>query len=107
VSDLSDFKRHVHEPLERQAHELRLTVAFLSRRLIREAGDNGVSSDMLVAAAATGSVVPDDVYPHDSADFGRCCGAYSLAPSHLRRKMLPQLVAWGNDLAERESTRGW
>lgn len=58
MTDLTDFKRLVHEPLEKQAHELRKTITFLSRRLIGAGGNNGVSSDALVAAAATGSAVP-------------------------------------------------
>ena len=82
-------------------------MAFLARRLIRKAGDNGISSDALIAAAATGSVIPNEVYPHDHSDFGRCCEAYSLAPSVLRRRMLPQLVAWGEKLIEMEAERGW
>ena len=107
MSDLSDFKRQVHEPLEKRAKELRLEVNFLAARLVGKMGDNGVSSDALVAVAATGGTMPDDIYPYDSADYGRCCEAYKLAPSHLRKKMLPQLVAWGEKLIEKEAERGW
>lgn len=73
---------------------------FLARRLMGQEGHNGVSSDALVAHAAVGGEVPDDVYPHDLGDFGRCCEAFALAPGALQLRMLPTLARWAWILAE-------
>ena len=91
----------VVDSFERARQEEREESIFLARRLARRAGHNGVSSDALIAAATTGSTIPDDVRPWDLGDYGRCCEAFAIAPYSLRRKMLPQLIAWG-ELIEKE-----
>jgi len=85
---------------------LEATITFLARRLVNEAGDNGASSDALIAYSAIGEIVPAEIYPHDHGDFARCCEAYKLAPPCLRRRMLLQLVAWGQKLISLEAERG-
>jgi hypothetical protein len=74
---------------------------FMARRLAGRAGNKGISSDALIAAATTGSQIPDSVRPWDLGDYGRCCEAFAIAPYSLRRKMLPKLVEWG-ELLEKE-----
>lgn len=68
-----------------------MVVSFLAKRLTGQAGDNGISSDAMIAAAVTDSAVPKDRYPHDTADLARCCEAFSEAPWQLREVMLPTL----------------
>lgn len=85
--------------------DLGATIHFLALRLIRGAGDNGVSSDALIAAAATGSRVPETTHPHDLGDLARCFEAFDRAPYCLKRRMLPQLAAWTSMLSQREAER--
>lgn len=85
-----------------QHHEM--IVRYLSLRLVGKAGHNGRSSDAMVAAAVTGSKVPKDSYPHDTADLARCCEAFDEAPWQLRELMLPILHDYtAHLLAARES----
>lgn len=78
--------------------------AFLAKRLVGNAGDRGVSSDWMVAAAVVGQEPPADVYPHDLSDLHRCHLALYETPEkadELRRRMLAILTRWTNDLNDR------
>lgn len=83
----------------------RADLVFLSKRLVGKAGHNGVSSDAMIACAVTGSPMPDDIRPYDLGDYSSCCEAFDIAPYDLRRRMLPQLVAWGQLLLEEQEAR--
>lgn len=71
--------------------EDRKDAVFAAKRLIGMAGHPGRSSDALIAAAIGGCDVPEDRFPRDLGDLGRCCEAFALAPFDLRRRMLPHL----------------
>ena len=77
------------------------TIRFLSRRLVGLAGDNGISSDAMVAAAAFGQTapIPKSKYPRDTGDLKRCLEAYHEAPNALRHKMLPILADYLEHIA--------
>lgn len=76
------------------------TVAFLARRLLGQAGSNGLSSDAMISAAAVGVTPPDTHVPHDLGDFGRCCEAFVYAPYDMRKRMLPILAGWAASLVD-------
>lgn len=69
-------------------------VAFLAQRLIGKAGDRGLSSDAMIAAAVAGLAPSEDFYPRDSGDLGRCFEAFNHAPHELRTRLYPLLRSY-------------